>query len=305
MNNDTASMEEKVSVILDTDIGDDIDDTWALAMLLKSPEVDLRMVVTDYDNTEWRAKIVAKMLEIAGRTDVPVGIGVKQSDNVGQQGPWVEDYDLSTYPGTVHRDGVGAMIDEIMSSDGEITLLCIGPVPNIGEALRREPRIAEKARFVGMHGSVHKGYGGRAEIDAEWNVRCCTPDCQVAFSALWNMTITPVDTCGIVTLEGEKYARVRDCTDPVTAALIENYRIWADGRDEDAESRSSVLFDTVAVYLAFSEDLLVMEDLGIRVTDDGFTVIDDTAKVVRCATDWKDLSAFEDLLVARLTGRDV
>jgi hypothetical protein len=57
----------------------------------------------------------------------------------------------------------------------------------------------------------------------------------------------------------------------------------------------------VAVYLAFSEELLVMEKLGIRVTDDGYTVIDEDAKVVNCAMDWRDLPAFEDFLVKRLT----
>jgi flagellar basal body rod protein FlgG len=44
-----------------------------------------------------------------------------------------------------------------------------------------------------------------------------------------------------------------------------------------------------------------MEKLGIRVTDDGYTVIDNKAKAINCATEWKDLSAFEDFLVARLT----
>ena len=55
------------------------------------------------------------------------------------------------------------------------------------------------------------------------------------------------------------------------------------------------------MYLAFSEELLEIEELGIRVTDDGYTMIDETAKIIRCATAWKDLEAFEDLLVARLT----
>jgi len=57
-----------VPVILDTDIGDDIDDTWALALLLRSPEVDLRLVTTDYGNTVYRARVAARLLEVAGRT---------------------------------------------------------------------------------------------------------------------------------------------------------------------------------------------------------------------------------------------
>jgi len=89
--------------------------------------------------------------------------------------------------------------------------------------------------------------------------------------------------------------------------LFENYRIWAKNvewaKGLDTEIRSSVLFDTVAIYLAFSEKLLVVEKLGIRVTDDGDTVIDDHARLINCAVDWRDLPAFEDFLVQRLTGR--
>ncbi len=67
--------------------------------------------------------------------------------------------------------------------------------------------------------------------------------------------------------------------------------------------RSSTLFDTVAVYLALGQTLVVMEDLPIRVTDDGFTVIDEKkGKRMHVATAWKDLGAYEDFLVKRLVG---
>ena len=109
-------------------------------------------------------------------------------------------------------------------------------------------------------------------------------------------------------LAGEKYRTVRDCPDPLTRAVIENYRIWGRtitwqdrwGPKPDPESISSVLFDTVAIYLAFGDDLLEMEELGVRVSDSGHTVIDAGARTIRCATRWRDLPAFEDLLVERL-----
>jgi inosine-uridine nucleoside N-ribohydrolase len=295
---------QTIPVILDTDIGSDIDDTWALAMMLESPELDVKLITTDTGDTTYRAKIVARLLEIAGRTDVPVGIGPPVVDAPSSQAPWVEGYDLSSYPGTVHGDGVGAIVDTVMSSPEPVTLLCIGPVPNIEAALEREPRIAERARFVGMHGSIRRGHGGSSEIAPEYNVVCDPYSCQAAFTAGWDVTITPLDTCGIVRLGGKKYRAVRDCGDPLIQAVIENYRIWTRqtewARGLDPETESSVLFDTVAVYLAFCEDLLVMEDLGIRVTDDGYTVIDETAKVIHCAMEWRDLPAFEALLVERL-----
>ena len=118
------------------------------------------------------------------------------------------------------------------------------------------------------------------------------------------MTITPLDTCGIICLRGEKYRKVAECTDPLTKAVIENYRIWWKAGNPNKPEKidaSSVLFDTVAVYLACSTDLLNMERLSIRVTDDGFTREDLQGKAIDCAMSWKDLGAFEDLLVQRLT----
>jgi len=292
----------KIPVILDTDIGDDIDDTWALALLLKSPEVDIKMVVSDRGNTRYRAKIIAKLLEVAGRTDVPVGIGIRENEKEdGRQAAWVADYDLARYPGKVHQDGVAALIDTIMKAPHPITLICIGPVPNIRAALERQPEIAKRARFVGMHGSVRKGYNGGPEPSKEWNVVADAKAAQAAFTAAWPMLITPLDTCGLVRLRGDKFRKVAECPDPVTKAVIENYRIWAKAGDKPLDA-SSVLFDTVAIYLAFSTDLVNVERLPIRVTDDGFTRIDPQGKQIDCAMSWKDLGAFEDFLVARLTG---
>ncbi|MFB3881939.1 MAG: nucleoside hydrolase [Armatimonadota bacterium] len=292
-----------IPAIFDTDIGYDIDDTWALALLLRSPELDLKLAVSDTQHTRYEAAILAKVLEVAGRTDVPVGVGIEQHRKAGGQLAWVEGYELASYPGAVSDDGVGAIIETIMSATEPVALICTGPVPNIAAALEREPRIAERARFVGMHGSVRMGYDGSPQVSAEYNVKADPAALRRVFAAPWEVTITPVDTCGLVTLKGEKYRRVLESRDPLARAVIENYRAWArhGGRPETADERSSTLFDTVAVYLAFSSELLKMEKLGLAVTDDGFTVIDETARPVNCAMEWKDLPAFEELLVQRLT----
>ena len=97
---------------------------------------------------------------------------------------------------------------------------------------------------------------------------------------------------------------------PITslAGTIANYRIWDRARDKNskaADTHSSTLFDTVAVYLAFTQDLCKMERLGIRVDDKGFTHIDDQAKQMWVATEWKSLDGFRDFLVKRLTGHPI
>jgi inosine-uridine nucleoside N-ribohydrolase len=304
----TANAQEKphkIPVILDTDIGADIDDTWALALLLGCPEFDIKLIVSDKGDTTYRAKLIAKMLEVAKRTDIPVGVGIPlKALTPPRQEEWLGDYRLDDYPGAVHKDGVGAIIDTIMKSPEPITLICIGPVPNIAEALKREPRIAENARFVGMHGSIYKGYNDSLEkVGFEYNVTAHPKACQKAFTAPWDITITPLDTCGCIVLKGEGYKKVRDCQRPLIKALVENYRIWfrhMKWEGNAPETKSSVLFDLVAIYLAISEDYLVMKDLGVRVTDKGKTVVDDSAKHMNVAVEWKDKDAFYAWLVERL-----
>ena len=294
-------------VILDTDIGDDIDDTWALALLLQSPELNLKLVVGDYGKAQYRAKLLAKFLERAERSDVPVGVGLDvEPKGDGRQAAWVKDYDLKSYPGKVLTNGVQAIIDTIMHSPQLVTLICIGPAPNIAEALKREPRIAQHSRFVGMDGSVRLGYGGAKQPCAEWNVKANPKALQAVFAAPWDIPLTPLDTCGLVQLTGDKYQRVRDTTDRNVTNLIANYRLWlaADPASpaDAADHHSSTLFDTVAIYLAMQQDLCVMEKIHLRGTDDGMMVIDPQARKVNVAAQWKDLGAYEDFLVSRLAG---
>lgn len=314
----TSAGRKSIPVIFDTDIGGDIDDTWALALLVQSPEFDVKLVTTAVGDTPAKAKIVAKFLETVGRTDIPVGIGVQPNKNGHRQTAWTKDYKLSSYPGTIHRDGVQAIVDTIMNSSQPVKVVAVGPLPNVAAALEREPRIARKAEFVGMHGSIRKGYGGSAKVSAEYNVRADVKAIRKVFAAPWKVTITPLDTCGIVQLKGQKYQKVLKRDSLLTRALMENYRAWykypivqknkdlseaeVNKRvDQKVNSSSTTLFDTVGIYLAMSTDLVKMEKLPVKVTDDGYTKIDKNAKVISCATEWKDLGAFEDFLVERLT----
>ena len=304
-------MTKRVPVILDTDIGGDFDDTWALAMLLKSPELETRLVVADTGDTEYRARIIAKLLDVAGRCDIPVGLGTRfHSDGpLERQYPWVADYALRAYPGAVRQDGVQALIDTIMASAEPVTLICIGPMPNIKAALEREPRIAANAHFVGMHGSFAKHHttnlNNRVTRDgaiAEYNVVRDIAAAQAVFAAPWlSMAITPVDTCGFIAFEGERYARLCDARDPVLQAVMESYRIWSPKNEQsDPETHSSVLFDTVAVYLAFTTRYLEMHEMGVRITDEGFTVEDPSAQRVRVALAWDHLAAYYAFLEDRM-----
>ena len=294
----------KIPVILDTDIGEDIDDTWALGFLLKCPEFDIKLITTASDDTEIKARLVAKFLERAGRTDIPIGIGLSENRKKGKQYSWIKDYELSNYSGSVYENGMKVLCSTIMDSPDPITLIAIGPLGTVAGALKMNPNITENARFVGMHGSIRIGYKGSPSPYPEYNVKHDIQSCREVFHAPWKKTITPLDTCGNIVLSGEHFERIMNCDNTIVKLIKENYKIWTKETNLTKliteDKRTSILFDTVAIYLGFSEELLNIEDLKIKVTKKGITKIKKKGDNIRCATSWKDVQAFKNLLVNRL-----
>jgi len=299
---------KKTPVILQTDIGGDIDDFWALTMMLKQPWLDLKMILTDTGHTVYRAAICAKLLELAGRTDVIVGSGIVEwpdERHPKSHFDWVRDYDIASYPNCT-ADGVNRFIEVVKASPEPVTLIAIGPAPSLAAALKKAPEIAKKINFIGMFGSVYKGYEGNPTPCPEYNVYVDIPAAKTVFSADWlSAAITPLDTCGLVRLKGELYQRVAKSDDKLVKAIIEVYSIWcnrgAKPEGPFTAEQSSILFDTVAVHMASTFEYLKMEKVNLSVNDKGSTVIDPAGKPFNAAVDWLDLPAYEKFLVDTLT----
>jgi inosine-uridine nucleoside N-ribohydrolase len=293
-----------IPVVLDTDIGTDIDDTWALAMLLRCPELDLRLVVTTSGDVEYRGWVTAGILAAAGRKEVPValGVGVAAAADRPQERVAVEARRRG-HPAGLQSQGVEALVDTVMSSASPVTIVSIGPASTLAAALTVEPAICERARVVAMYGSVRVGYDGRPGPDPEYNVVLDVGACRAVLAAPWDVTITPLDTCGSVVLAGERYLAVRRAPGPLVDALVRASEEWAVATSQPTafEERTTTLFDTVAVYLAYAEDLVGIEHLSIAIDDDGRMRVQEGAPVTRVATSWRDADAFADHLVARLT----
>jgi inosine-uridine nucleoside N-ribohydrolase len=302
-------MSAPIPVILDTDIGTDIDDTWALTQLLRCPELDPRLILMATGDVVFRATVTARLLEAAGRTDVPVGLGIPGDTSPGgrNQEPWIKGYDLAKYPGEIVEDGVARLIRIIEESPVPVTIIAIAPSTNLAAALARAPHIAARCRLVGMFGSFDIGYSGALPASAETNVREAPAAFRAVMAAPWqDVLITPLDTCNFAVLDGENYHRIWSATgDPMLRALIENYVLFAPRvrwmHCDFFAVRSTILFDCVAVYLAFAEDLVETEAVRFTITDDGFTVRDPSGPcTARVAIRWKNLAAFHEHLTHRL-----
>ena len=84
-----------IPTVLDTDIGHDVDDVWALAFLLRCPELDVKLITTSTGDTVYRARLVAKILELMDCTHIPIGVGLPLDDNPHTHDAWLGDYELN------------------------------------------------------------------------------------------------------------------------------------------------------------------------------------------------------------------
>jgi inosine-uridine nucleoside N-ribohydrolase len=302
----THPSDQNAAVILDTDIGDDMDDSWALLMLLRNPRFDLKLVTTTNGRQQYRSDLIAKFLTLAHRTDVPIGLGAGAATGHGGQAPWLKGFDRKTYPGRVDPAGVKLLVDTVNQSPGKITILAIGPLQTLAGALKMDPGIAAKADLVGMQGSVFRGYDGAATPDAEYNIKIDPVAAAAVLSAPWkSITITPLDTCGLpeIRLTGERFNRLMRCNDSLVRGLLDSFAAWKGVASTADLKESSTLFDTVAVYLAepAGHPALKMQQLHIRVTPEGKTVVDPTGRMMNVATGWADIAALPEYVSETLT----
>ena len=300
--------DKPIPVILDTDIGNDIDDNWALGLLLKTPELAPKLVLSCTGDTEYRALVAAKFLDRAGRPEIPVAVGVPALEQPAPETlrEWLGAYTASDYPGEVRCDGLEEMARIVADEPGETTVIGIGPLTNLPMFRRHYPGLVSKCRLVAMLGSVYRHHHGEPGAIAEYNVRIDIPAAQTVFAAPWReIVITPLDHCGLIQLNGERYRAVKESDDPVATQIISGYRAWRAyfGKTDEA-TETSTLYDTAAVHLAWSDDFTQFEALRLVVDDQGFTRISrQYGRPVKVAVGWSDLDGYLDLLVARLLNR--
>lgn len=300
-----------IPVILDTDLGTDIDDHWAVAMILGCPELDVRLITTASGDTTYRAQLLAGILSAAGRTDIPIGIGpataLPEGIPVQTIPAGAAAMPLSAYEGIAHEDGVAAIIDTIMASPEPVTLIAIGPLTNVAAAVVREPAITSRSRVISMaaylRGGVFSGVDGPQK---EYNVILDVPAFRTLLASEWDLTLTPVDSCGDIELQGERFARIRDSRSPLLQLVMRDYREWwgefptASTVISSPEELTSVLFDTLAVYLAYRHDAADIVDLALVVDEDGVVAEAPEGRTAHVAIGWRDYDGFLDHLVERL-----
>lgn len=245
-------------VILDTDIGSDVDDLMALALILGTPSLDLVGVTTVYGDTALRARIVSRVARLAGRTfPVHAGVGAPLSGRevwwAGHEGALYDDLDGETYDSD---DAVGFLVDTVLARSGEIDLIAIGPLSNIAAAIERDDRFAAAVRHLWIMG------GTFTDDEREHNFRSDAAAARIVFDAGIPTTVTGLDVTRRIDVRADAVERIRD-SGPLGALIDAEIRQWWAFWD----TQWNVPHDPVTVLTLVSPELFDFSPDG-RVTID-------------------------------------
>jgi len=253
-------------VIIDTDIGDDIDDAFALALAVRSPELQILGVTATFGDTEARAKIVDRFLAEIGRADIPVLAGkATVTENPMTQRRYGEG---GHFAKASHPDAVEFLLEEVRRHPGEITLIAIGPLMNVGEAIDKDRATFRKLkRVVIMGGSIRRGYGDlgyTAPVPPmpEWNIMNDVASAQKLFAAGVPLYVMPLDSTQLK-LDEVKRAFLFSQGTAVTDQLTVLYHLWG--------QETPTLFDPMTVAFVLKPELCPVQEMHIRVDEKGFT----------------------------------
>jgi inosine-uridine nucleoside N-ribohydrolase len=220
------------------------------------------------------------------------------AESIDYQFAWAEDF-VAYRP--VAQTAADFIVDTVKQHPGEVTIVAVGPLENVADALRKEPALPRLVkRLVLMSGSIYASAWSPGPV-AEWNVKSAIADAQAVYSAGFPLTIVPLDATTYVQLQDGERQQLRESRAPLPIALEGLYRLYLDG-----PGARMTLHDQLAI--AETEQPGAFFDkkpkLPIVVDSEGFTRIDGARgkDVSVCLLPRRD--AFMRHYIARLLGTD-
>lgn len=284
-------------LIIDTDIGDDIDDAYALTLALHSPEFEIIGVTTAWGDTALRAQLAARLLATAGAKKIPVEPGVPTHSKTNfSQRAWA-----SAGPTPAAGDAVDFLLAQARRYPHQVTLIAIGPLTNIGAAIDRDASSFRLFnRVVLMGGSIHCGYGNPRATpppppQPEYNIATDPGSARKLLASGVPIFMMPLDSTQWK-LDDSKLALIAAHSTPSTDALLVLTTEW----QLATHQHTPTLYDAMAVTYALHPDICPTTPLRLQVDDKGFTrVVEGQVNAHACLKGNGD--AFFHLLLPRLS----
>jgi inosine-uridine nucleoside N-ribohydrolase len=258
-------------VIIDTDVGDDIDDAFALAIALHDPRLQVIGVTTAWGDTWTRTLLVRRLLATLGRKDVVVAQGPKTPNNVPfTQKKWAEGATDRTPP----PDAIEFIRDQVNRRPGQITLIALAPLSNIEALQKQAPDALHKLKQVAlMGGSIYAGYnlGGAvptARPNAEYNIASAPRGLTLLLESGVPVRMFPLDSTQIK-FDEVRRDRLFAYGSPASDALALLYHQW---RLLNAWGQiTPTLFDAIPVVWLLQPAACPLKPMRIEVDARGYT----------------------------------
>jgi len=253
-------------MVIDTDIGDDIDDALALALAVNSPEVDLRGVSVVYGDVATRSRLARKLLATYDRADVPVATGCGAPlmgacpTHVPNQAVVLEEGETLPEPSPQRADDlIRRAADE---AGGRLVVVTIGAMTNMALALLRDRRLARRASLVLMGGMAGRHL-------AEWNIRCDPEAARICFESGMPITMVGLDVTLECRMTAENVDAIRTWDTPPTDLLARMIDAWRGTGDAGEKPKLPILHDPLAVAVAFRPEIVTAEPRHVAVETRG------------------------------------
>ncbi|HAJ77180.1 MAG TPA: hypothetical protein DCM64_12095 [Gammaproteobacteria bacterium] len=275
--------QDRTPIIFDTDfVVPPQDDSMALMLALQSPELEILGITTvmGNDSVERATSDVLRMLEIGNQAAIPVYVGAdmplvheKSEFAVNNYGRWYSDDMPPMPPGgyptkkAEEESAVSFILRTVMANPGEVTIVAIGPLTNIAQAIRAEPGFAENVKqLVIMGGAIALLADGAGNItpNAEFNFWVDSEAAYITLRSGIPIELSPLNVSRKSALSREWYEELVAVDNPLTVLL----RDTLEERFEQQPDRTWFMYDQIAVASLIDPSLVTTESLYVDVNID-------------------------------------
>lgn len=263
------------AVLIDTDIGDDVDDAFALALALRLPGLRVCGVTTVAGPVDRRAQLARLLLGAAGQNHVPVAAGSSVMRN-GRPGAGKFSHqpvlDLADRPAASPTQSAADLILALAEAAGPLTIIALGPLTNIAAALDRDPTLARRTRLVAMAGKLGLPY-------PDWNLRCDPAAARHVLASGIPATLVGMHVTMRAKMRAEQLRKLFSSHDPLQQVLSRCVLAWRTWK-----RRIPILHDALTVAVAASPALAQLQPRQVRVGWRGFSLAcpDNAASTLVC-----------------------
>jgi inosine-uridine nucleoside N-ribohydrolase len=278
----SGTAQDRIPIIFDSDfVMPPWDDSMALMLALQSPELEILGVTTVMGNesVERATSDVLRMLEIAGQPGIPVFVGAdmplvhaKSDYAVAEYGRWYSDEAPAPPGGYAEKtaedeSAVSFLVRTVMDRPGEVTIVAIGPLTNVAQAIRAVPGFAANVKqLVIMGGAIAALPDGAGNVtpNAEFNFWVDPEAAHVTLRSGIPIELSPLNVSRKSALTKDWYERMVEVRNRLTELLIETL-----GRRFETEpDRLWYMYDQIAVASLIDPTLVTTESMIVDVNID-------------------------------------